>query len=100
MNNVGGKSSLEIFRTYSWMFKEWIEHKLSKDEGYNWTKCPVCGHLTMTENYICPFCEWEYDDVVDENEESYINGSTIVEYRMRVIGKYGEKIIKKSLGNK
>jgi len=100
MNVLDLKSRLKILRTYSWMFKEWISYKIRSYKGYNWTRCPVCGHWTLTQNYICPFCEWEYDDTLDENEESYVNGSTIAEYRMRVIDKYGEEIIKKHLGNK
>ena len=97
MDKIGGKTRFEIFRIYSWMTKEWIEHKIHRDEGYRWVECPVCGHLTMTENHICPFCEWEYDDTINENEESYVNGSTISQYRVKVIWKYGKKIIKKGL---
>lgn len=88
------KSRFEIIRRYSWMFRKWAYHKLRREIGYDLIKCPVCGHLTMTQNYICPFCEWEYDDTIDENEESYVNGSTISEYRMRVVEKYGKEIIK------
>lgn len=78
------------------MIKKWLYHKVRREKGYNWIKCPVCGHLTMNENCICPYCHWEYDDTVDENEESYVNGSTIREYRMRVVEKYGKEIIKTS----
>lgn len=100
MKGLGIKNRLRIIRDYEWMIRYWLIDRLKGYHSYYWVKCPVCGHLTQTENHICPFCSWEYDDTLNENEESYVNGSTIKNYRMRVIDKYGEKIIKKKLGNK
>jgi len=81
-------------------FVKWFWYGKIKGYNYRIVKCPVCGHLTINDYSICPTCGWEYDGIVNENEESYVNGSTIAEYRMRVIGKYGEKIIKKHMGDK
>ena len=46
-------------------------------------KCPVCGHYTLDEYYICPYCKWEYDPFVEnEDDKSYPNGNlSIKEYR-------------------
>lgn len=80
------KSRFKIFRTYCWMFREWLGYRVKRSEGYNWTRCPICGHLTLTENFICPHCEWEYDNYFDDEGRSYVNGNlTIEEYKERWI---------------
>ena len=43
--------------------------------------CPVCENETLDMHYICPNCDWEYDGVVDENDYSYANHSTLKEYK-------------------
>ena len=47
---------------------------------YKVVKCPVCGKLTLNNNYICSNCKWEYDGTVG-NEYSFCNDSTIEEYK-------------------
>ena len=39
--------------------------------------CPCCGYLVYEENpsgsyEVCPVCYWEYDDIQNENEYTYI----------------------------
>lgn len=53
-----------------------------KEQGYQIVTCPVCGHVTLDNYYVCPYCCWEYDGTVDENIKSLNNGRlTIREYR-------------------
>lgn len=66
----------------------YIRHELfkySKDERAKFRRCPVCGHWTLNQNFICPYCHWEddgYYDVNDYNKPSYPNGNmNVFEYR-------------------
>ena len=34
------------------------------DNGYNITKCPVCGNEAFDNWAICPHCWWEYDELM------------------------------------
>ena len=53
-----------------------------KEQGYQIVTCPVCGHETLDSYYICPYCCWEYDGIIDEHTRSLTNGRlNIVEYR-------------------
>lgn len=51
------------------------------DKGYKIITCPVCSNETFDDYFICPHCEWEYDNIVDENIYSTTNKSTIKDFR-------------------
>ena len=58
--------------------KETVEYK---EYGFNIVKCPVCGHDTLDNFWICEHCGWEYDGTKSEDEFSEANDGTIKEYK-------------------
>jgi rubredoxin len=48
-------------------------------------RCPVCGWLGCDSYYICPNCEWEYDEshLFFPDEDSASNGMSFNEYKQR-----------------
>lgn len=58
--------------------KEYLEF------GYNIICCPICRHETLDNHFICPTCNWEYDESVVDNDSSYseANGYSINEYKI------------------
>lgn len=58
--------------------KETIEFK---EYGYNIVRCPICGHQTLDNYWICEHCGWEYDGNILDEQYSSVNKSTVKEYR-------------------
>ena len=58
--------------------KEYLEF------GYKIIRCPVCGNETLDNHFICPTCNWEYDESVVDNDSFYseANGYTMNEYKI------------------
>ena len=57
--------------------KEYLEF------GYKIIRCPVCGKETLDNHFICPTCNWEYDDEVEfktGDEYSTANDCTLNEH--------------------
>lgn len=52
------------------------------DSDFTVIRCPVCGHKTLDNHWICPNCNWEYDGF-PEDHYSAANGATLAEYRRR-----------------
>lgn len=50
--------------------------------GYRITVCPVCQNETFDNYFVCPTCEWEYDDS-SEDHYSACNGESLKDYRGR-----------------
>lgn len=66
--------------------KDYYAKKLIKEHikaGYRIVICPVCGNETFDNFFICPHCDWEYDDMMVD-EYSSANNSTINEYKKRI----------------
>ena len=39
-----------------------LAYWFTKGHSYKkWVKCPVCGHWTLNDYWICPHCKWEMD---------------------------------------
>lgn len=60
--------------------RETIEYK---ELGYQIIQCPICGHETLDNHFICPHCNWEYDDEVEfktGDEYSIANDCTLNEH--------------------
>jgi rubredoxin len=55
------------------------------DGIYTVILCPVCGHKTLDNYYICKKCGWEYDSLPPWHY-SAANGATLEEYRLRYVG--------------
>lgn len=49
--------------------------------GFKIVKCPVCGKYSFDDHYICRVCRWEYDSILDEEEYSLPNGTTLEWYK-------------------
>lgn len=58
--------------------KETVEYK---QYGYNIVKCPICGKETLDNYWICENCGWEYDGNILDEQYSFVNSSTVKEYR-------------------
>lgn len=58
--------------------KETVEYK---QYGYNIVKCPICGKETLDNYWICENCGWEYDGTILDEQYSFVNNSTIKEYK-------------------
>ena len=58
--------------------KEYLEF------GYKIVRCPICRHETLDNHFICPTCNWEYDESVVDNDSFYSesNGYSINEYKI------------------
>lgn len=58
--------------------KEYLEF------GYKVIRCPICRKETLDNHFICPTCNWEYDESVVDNESFYseANGYSIKEYKI------------------
>lgn len=58
--------------------KEYLEF------GYKVVRCPICRKETLDNHFICPTCNWEYDDSVVNNDSYYsaVNGYSIKEYKI------------------
>lgn len=55
-----------------------------KSGQFHIVSCPVCGRPTLDMYWICQCCGWEYDPVLqNEEEESPGNGMSLREYRRR-----------------
>ncbi len=54
-----------------------------KEYEYSLVMCPVCGHLTLDNYYVCDTCGWEYDGSKG-NEYSSANGTSAEAYRKRM----------------
>ena len=54
------------------------------DDIYSVVLCPVCGHKTLDNYYICYVCDWEYDGF-SESHYSAANGMALFEYRNEYI---------------
>lgn len=78
----------------------YVRHELfryKKDERAKIVKCPVCGHLTLNQSFICNHCHWEYESEYEDkskySQPSYSNGNlNIYEYRENAKKQYGIKI--------
>lgn len=65
--------------------KETPEYKSGR---YDIVKCPICGHTTLDNHFICYRCQWEYDDsLVDDVDYSFCNHSSIKDYKKSKIKK-------------
>lgn len=63
---------------------KWLWYGKIRGYGYKIVRCPVCNHLMVNENSICPNCGWEYDTYFDDQKRSFANGNlTVEEYRTR-----------------
>lgn len=60
--------------------RETIEYK---EYGYNIVTCPICGHETLDNYWICEHCGWEYDNTCCKDDYSIVNQCTIEEYQNR-----------------
>ena len=58
--------------------RESVEYK---EFGFKVVVCPICGHETLNQYYICPHCNWEYDGTLLNEEYSVANSSTIEDYK-------------------
>lgn len=66
--------------------KDYYAKKLIKEHlkaGYRIIICPVCGNETFDNFFICPHCDWEYDDMMVDDYSSANNG-TINDYKKRI----------------
>lgn len=52
-----------------------------REMNYKIVYCPVCGSRTLDRHFICAHCQWEYDDVTEEDRYSSCNGMTVAQYR-------------------
>ena len=50
--------------------------------GFKTVLCPICGHLTLDNHYICQYCKWEYDGAMRDSDYSSANGCTVGEYKL------------------
>lgn len=75
-----------------------IDQKCSIREIYNCINkydykivvCPICNRYMLDSYTICSGCNWEYEELLDENEESSANHMSINEYR-KMYKKYENK---------
>ena len=79
---------LRILFNFLDVISYYIRHELfryKKDTRAKIIRCPVCGYITLNQNYICPNCKWEEDGhtkVEDYSRPSYPNGNlNVYEYR-------------------
>ena len=57
--------------------RDWV-----RMECYHVQRCPVCGHRTLDNYWICPCCGWEAEENLAADEPSDANGDmTVAEYR-------------------
>lgn len=57
--------------------RDWV-----RMECYHVQRCPVCGHRTLDNYWICPHCDWEAEGNLGEEEPSDANGDlTAAQYR-------------------
>lgn len=52
-----------------------------KKYNYNIVTCPICGHETLDNYWICEHCDWEYDGTTSDEQYSAVNNSTVGEYK-------------------
>lgn len=68
--------------------KKLMETPEYKDYGFKIVECPICGELTLDNNYICSNCGWEYDNApLNEDYYSNANKSTIKDFRTDFLSK-------------
>lgn len=55
---------------------------------FKYVDCPICGHKTLDNFYVCPYCDWCYDEGFynenpcskEEYKNKYFNGEIRKEY--------------------
>lgn len=46
-------------------------------------KCPICGHYTLGQDWICQHCGWQQDNLIENDDEySDSNCCSINEYKL------------------
>lgn len=66
-------------------------------------RCPICGHYTLGQDWVCQHCGWQQDNLIENDDEySYSNYCSINEFKLiynrvgknKPFNEYWEKILR------